>query len=172
MSQQDNNAWLPPKEVAEMLACNLRTVYRLVDRGVLVASGEKRNRVISLASVQKLLATRLIDSQTVIDSDSLIDSQQERQKPKADNNAASVALMALQQDRQNLLSRLEELHELRRQDALLIGSLQERVKQLESSLESPQTAPQPRTGTEPLQPIEIPLPAADKPLKRFLKKFW
>ncbi len=172
-----------PAEAAHQLGVNLRYVYRLIKQGELESNGAKHGRLLSVASLEAYRTKRLFDSSEPFDIDQQIDGQESNSRSKATpsqhqqhqetGQVATMALMAIQQERDRLQSRLdevqdawrrevgelqqahqvkvEELQEARRLEALTIGQLTERVKNLEQRLQA---------GQEPPPAIEVQIPAA------------
>jgi excisionase family DNA binding protein len=181
-----------PAEAAHQLGINLRYVYRLIKQGKLESNGAKHGRLLSAKSLEAYRTKRLFDSAEPFDIDNQIDGQESNTRSKAapgqhqhqeanQNQVATMALMAIQQERDRLQSRLdevqdawrrevselqeahqakvEELQEARRLEALTIGQLTERVKNLEErlELEMDRTA---RETTQEAQPaVEVQIPA-------------
>ncbi len=172
---------ITPAEAAHELGVNLRYVYRLIKQGELESNGAKHGRLLSAESLETYRTRRLFDSAGPFDIDQQIDGQESKTRSKAPtaggqqqeaSQVATMALMAIQQERDRLQSRLdevqdawrrevselqqaqqlkmEELQEARRLEALTIGQLTERVKNLEERLTA---------ATEPPQAIEINIPA-------------
>jgi hypothetical protein len=166
------------EEAARMLGVDVRSIYRMLGRGELQSSGEKRGRKVLKSSVEDLLTKRLAEVATK-DIDSDVVSQESGQESKgltrSDNRAAVMALQAIQNDRDKLYDRLEALHELRRQESITsaetIGQLTERVKNLEAQLQAAQALPQPQPAPEPTVSVDNSpaLQIASEPVKR---GFW
>ncbi len=162
--QAVNNYSLTPQDAAVLLGLNLRAVYRLIERGKLISNGAKRGQLLTPESIETYRLSALVDAAT----DDVIAGQQATQQatsPGGGENgrygqkgqqqqAATMALMVMQQERSMLQTRLEEMHELRRQDALKIGALTERVQALEADLIAHEAA------VQPLPAVEVQTPAA------------
>lgn len=187
---ESQKQWITPEEAARLLGVKLRSVYRMIERGALVSNGALHGQLISLETVEAERIRRFAK----IAVDAQIDQQetQPRQKQATQAQSDSMALMAVSaayQERDKALAKLDEvqerwrkdlaeLSEARRLDALTIGTLQERVKNLESQLQAqssapgspiqPDIAPKVETST---QPDNAPQNASDKvpPKKR---KWW
>jgi hypothetical protein len=146
--------WVTPAGASKMLGMNLRSVYRLIEAGELVSNGKKHGQLISQASVEDARLRRIADIGIQNDfgrqnvqtqqndsngEDVPANKSNTLSKSKEENRAAVMSLMALREERNNLLTELGRVQEDRRQEAieaaLEIGMLRERVKNLEERLE-------------------------------------
>ncbi len=163
--------WVTPAIASKMLSLNLRSIYRLIEAKELVTNNKKHGQLISRESVEAARLRRIADIAIDIEFD-----QQEQQvmpkTPKEDNRAVAVmALTSLREERNDLSRQLTELHETRRQEALEIGMLRERVKNLEAQLQASQPLPQPTPAPEPAAPVTI-TPTAETRLEPVKRGFW
>ncbi len=119
----------------------MQSIYRLIERGELESNGAKHGQLLTAESLENYRTRRLFDSSETLDFDSGNDSLESRVKSKAAtgqaqeaNQVVTMALMAIQQERDRLHSRLDEvqdarrlevkeLQETRRLEALTIGQL-------------------------------------------------
>lgn len=160
--------WVTPQDAARLLGVNLRHVYRLIERGTLESDGAKHGQKLTLSSVEtaklRFIAENIGNSE--------IDGQESTPRAKAvseEGRAVRIALATLQEERNQLASRIDELQEARRIDALELGRYQERVKQLEERLqEARERPPQAQLGPQPANEVQSdasPAPARQEPLQ-------
>jgi hypothetical protein len=166
---------VPAAEAARQLGVTVRSIYRMIERGELESNGAKHGQLLTAESLENYRTKRLFDSSETLDFDSENDSPESRVKSKATpggqqeaNQVATMALMAIQQERDRLQSRLDEvqdawrrevseLQEARRLEALTIGQLTERVANLEQRLEADRVARE--AAVEPPQAVKVNIPA-------------
>lgn len=146
--------WVTPQEAARLLGMNLRSVNRLIERGTLKSNGAKHGLTLSMESVEaaqlQFIAENHVNSQI---------DEQEAKSANEEGRAVRIAIATLQEERNKLASGIDSLQEARRNDALEIGRLQERVKQLEEQLQESRKHP-PQTHTRPVSvsPIQAQVP--------------
>lgn len=157
-TQSDILQWVTPRDTATMLDVPVRTVYRLIERNKLTTDGASHNQKISLESIEAYRLNQL--AQNALSGDNGGQEEKPRAKPQQEENRAAVmALMSMQQEREKLLTKVDELQEARRQDALQIGKMTERVANLESriiELQAQKPAPTGSNLAETAQKVETP----------------
>jgi hypothetical protein len=165
---------VPAAEAARQIGVTVRSIYRMIERGELESNGAKHGQLLTAESLENYRTRRLFDSSETLDFDSENDSPESRVKSKPAtgqaqeaNQVATMALMAIQQERDRLQSRLDEvqdawrrevseLQEARRLEALTIGQLTERVANLEERLEADRIERE--AAQEPSQAAEVNIP--------------
>jgi hypothetical protein len=170
---------VPAAEAARQLGVTVRSIYRMIERGELESNGAKHGQLLTAESLENYRTKRLFDSSETLDFDNENDSPESRVKSKAAggpaqeaNQVATMALMAIQQERDRLQSRLDEvqdawrrevneLQEARRLEALTIGQLTERVANLEERLQAEAGRIAREAVQEPSQAGEVNIPVVE-----------
>jgi len=183
---ESQNQWVTPDEAATILGVRLRSVYRLIDAKRLVSDGAAHGQKIRADTVETERIRRLAKNAVDAQIDQQETQPRQKQTPQAQND--SLALMAVSSaysERDKALAKVDELQErwrqelaeiseARRQDALTIGQLTERVKNLERQLEAPETRQDAPGAAQNTQGIETTtqqdVTTQNAPIKR--RRWW
>lgn len=121
--------WLTPKEAADYMGVNVRTVYSWVGRGIVDATRENRTVRISRASLENLNQRRNMNK-VISEVVEEIAPQARAPQKREVTSAVFVALAGLQTERQQLMQQIFDLQTKLTHDAHLLGQLEQKTEQV------------------------------------------